>query len=1256
MRVLQFLAVAFLVASMMLPKQTGAQPPQKMSYQAVIRNSSGQLVANKTIGMRISILQGSADGIAVYIETFNPATNANGLVSIEIGAGTTTNDFSKVDWSNGPFFIKTETDLAGNTNYSITGVSQLLSVPFAFYAKTAEQISGKLTETDPVFNSWDKSSGIKIRENQIQDLKHFTNTDEADPKYIADSSFIKTGVRSWNNSLAKTINTKDTAYWGRPETDPVFSAWDKSSGIRIAESQITGLDHFTNADETDPKFVADSSFLKTGVRSWNNSFAKTIVGDDTTRWGRAETDPVFSVWDKSSGIRITESQITDLDHFTNADETDPKYIADSLFLKNGVRSWNNSFARTIVDDDTIRWGRAETDPRYIADSSFIKTGVSSWNNSLAKTIAAKDTAYWGRSETDPKYTADSSLIKTGIRSWNSSLAKTIDSDDTTRWGRMEMDPFFSAWNRSSGINITESQITNLRHFTNSDETDPKYIADSSYIKSGVRSWNGSLAKTIDSGDTTWWGRAEIDPFFTAWNKSSGINITESQITDLHHFTNSDETDPKFAADSSFIKSGVRGWNSSLAKTIDSGDTTWWGRAEIDPFFTAWNKSSGINITESQITDLRHFTNSDETDPKFTADSSLIKSVVRSWNGSLAKTIDSGDTTWWGRAEIDPFFSAWNRSSGINITESQITDLRHFTNSDESDPKFASDSSFIKLGVRDWNSSLAKTIDPGDTTWWGRAEIDPFFSAWNRSSGIYITENQITDLRHFTNSDETDQIYATDSSFIKSGVRDWNSSLAKTIDDADTTYWGRAETDPVFSAWDKSTGITITESQITNLDHFTNSDETDQIYAADSSFIKSGIRDWNSSLAKTIDVTDTTYWGNKNYSSLTNAPNIANSTLDKSIILNTGGSLSMGDAANTYLRLNQSTGNIGIGNNVTSPRAELEIGGTDGLIATGIINQGIARALGAGLRFHWYPRKGAFRVGNAETTWWDDDGSANPKMSLYSIAMGYQPRASAVASTAIGAYNQATGDYSLSLGSYSQATQSHAVAIGTQAYATGIYSIALGSGANTNGKDGSMVVGDDAYFQTAYSSADNQLTMRFIGGYRLWSSYPDSTAGVYMRHGQNGWSNYCDRNKKTNFKTLDYEEILKKIEEKVPITEWSYIGTDPTDRYFGPMAQDFYAAFKLGGTDSLGINTISIDGVNMAAIHGLIDRTNLLKAAVEELQLEKQKVIKMEALLNEQNEWIKEMKNQFDVLKNEVSKYAVKNKEPLTEPQANNLTH
>jgi uncharacterized protein (TIGR02145 family) len=141
-----------ILAALLMTASVYAQSPEKMSYQAVIRSSSEELVSDQLVGMQISILQGSAGGTAVYVETQAPTTNANGLVSIEIGAGAVVSgDFSVINWENGPYFIKTETDLTGGTAYTISGTSQLLSVPYALHAKTAEAVTGTITETDPVF-------------------------------------------------------------------------------------------------------------------------------------------------------------------------------------------------------------------------------------------------------------------------------------------------------------------------------------------------------------------------------------------------------------------------------------------------------------------------------------------------------------------------------------------------------------------------------------------------------------------------------------------------------------------------------------------------------------------------------------------------------------------------------------------------------------------------------------------------------------------------------------------------------------------------------------------------------------------------------------------------------------------------------------------------------------------------------------------------------------------------------------------------
>jgi len=130
------------------------QSPEKMTYQAVVRDAGNQLLVNQEIGMRLSILQGTPDGTVSYTESLTSTSNANGLISVEIGGQT---GFESIDWSDGPYFLKTETDPTGGTNYTISGTTQLLSVPYAFHASSADRLTEAVAETDPVYSAWSKT-------------------------------------------------------------------------------------------------------------------------------------------------------------------------------------------------------------------------------------------------------------------------------------------------------------------------------------------------------------------------------------------------------------------------------------------------------------------------------------------------------------------------------------------------------------------------------------------------------------------------------------------------------------------------------------------------------------------------------------------------------------------------------------------------------------------------------------------------------------------------------------------------------------------------------------------------------------------------------------------------------------------------------------------------------------------------------------------------------------------------------------------
>ena len=240
---------AFLVA-VLLTASVFAQSPEKMSYQAVIRNSSDVLVTNTQIGMEINIRQGSVSGTVVYTETQTPTTNANGLVSIEIGGGT---GFNAIDWSAGPYFIETKTAVVPPlTTYTITGTSQLLSVPYALHAKTAESITGTITETDPTYTS---SQAANITATDITNLSNLSgvNTGDQDLSSLA----TKTALGDSTAQVRSEIPDVSGFLTSYTETDPVFSAWDKDYADLINTP--------APADGSETKVTAGTNVTVTGA-------------------------------------------------------------------------------------------------------------------------------------------------------------------------------------------------------------------------------------------------------------------------------------------------------------------------------------------------------------------------------------------------------------------------------------------------------------------------------------------------------------------------------------------------------------------------------------------------------------------------------------------------------------------------------------------------------------------------------------------------------------------------------------------------------------------------------------------------------------------------------------------------------------------------------------------------------------------------------------------------------------------------------
>lgn len=287
--------------------QISAQTPQKMSYQAVIRDANGQLMKNRNIGMQVSVLQGSENGTAVFAERFFPSTNENGLVTVEIGGGLSVNgSFAAIDWKTGPFFIKTETDINGGANYTLSATSQLLSVPYALLAKNVENVPSlkmdDLTDVDATniqagqLLKWDGTnwkpandattggpgttytpgSGISIDVNNvISNTGDLSNTNEIQQLELAGNQLKLTG--------ANTVSL------------PTVTTYTAGPGISLANNTITNTGDNDNDPDNEIQQISLSGSVLTLSQNGGSVTLPSINGGGDN-WGtqHVETNPALS--------------------------------------------------------------------------------------------------------------------------------------------------------------------------------------------------------------------------------------------------------------------------------------------------------------------------------------------------------------------------------------------------------------------------------------------------------------------------------------------------------------------------------------------------------------------------------------------------------------------------------------------------------------------------------------------------------------------------------------------------------------------------------------------------------------------------------------------------------------------------------------------------------------------------------------------------------------------------------------------------
>ncbi len=843
-----------LIFAILISLSVFAQNNYGFKYQAIVRDANGNVNANANVNLEISIVQGKTDGDIVFFENHNITSNSLGLVNLTIGSENPEN-FSLIDWANGPYFIKISID---GIEF---GSSQFMSVPYALHANTVKTYQ----EQDPLFSASPLSS---ITQSNIDEWNH------------------KSGVGH--------------------EADPLFS---ESTAAGITQSDIENWNHkLDDYTENDPEFKNHA------VYAINNAMIR--LWDSAYLWGNH----------KQAG------------YLKSFEESDPSFKIHPAF--------------DITAEDITKWK---------ANFLWYTTNAYGYlkENSPAGGITASDTAKWNRSSNFE-----------------------------------ESDPNFNAWNKSTGVSITESQISDLKTYVQT-EMDPVYGA--------------SIAKGITASDTTRWNNklgnyTETDPAFSGWNKSTGISITENQISDLKTYVQT-ESDPIFNASAAkgITSTNINNWNNKLnasdkpgldaAYDIQSTITADNGALKVagnDGIISTGNINSGNNLSVSNAgTRMIWYPKKAAFRAGYVSGSNWNDSYIGLYSiafGYNSKASNSYSSAFgYGTLASGLYSTAMGGSTIASGTYS--TALGSLTNA-----KAYASTAIGQYNVGLGNSTSWVETDPILEVGIGRfssSRINAMTILKNGNTGIGVDDPdaklEINGQIKITGGSPTaGKVLTTDAN----GLASWQETQ---INDATTSQKGILEI--------------ATQTEVDA--------GSSNLLAVTPSTLNSVVSDLESSMGSTLDQA-----------------------------YDHGGS--------------------GVGRIITADNGAVLINGNDGIISTG--NYGSGKSLsnsGAGTRMVWFPKKAAFRAGTVTSTQWYETSMGNYSTAFgyntkaindAASAFGYETSALGKSSTAMGNSTTASGNFSTSMGRLATASNVAATAMGYSTQASGENSTAMGESTTASGEN------------------------------------------------------------------------------------------------------------------------------------------------------------------------------------------------------------
>lgn len=1234
--------ILFTIAGLLLTAFLFSQVPQAINYQAVVRTQAGEVIANTSVGLKIEIVAGDQNQV-LYTETHEVTTNAFGLINIQIGTGNTTDNFNAIDWNIADCKVHVSYDENNSGSYALVGISPLASVPYALVAedtRNKQQISidgnqitltdgGSITlpednvddaDADPTNeiqtitltgNTLTLSDGgsVELPGGFSGDYNDLTNTPElatvattGDYADLANKPTLAGDVSGniETNTVEKiqgrTITANNPADGQVLKWSEADQAWQLADDQLGAPGSTDGVVNSVNITGTDTKTLTlnRSNSLGSLVASFNDQKDDADANPTNEIQDLNLTGNILTITNNGAATEIDLSVFMD-----NTDNQNISLVGNTLTLANGgtvdlTPYLDNSDAQTLsltgttltisggnnVNLSVLQDGTG-TDDQQLSLSGNTLTLENGGTVSLASYLDNTD-------DQNLVLTGDVLSIENGIGSVNlSNYLDDADADPANELQTLALS--------GTELTISGKNTIDLAGLNTDDQT---------------LGLTGNTLTLVDGGSV------DLTPFLddtdeqTLLLSGSSLSIANGNTVDLSGLGGGGSDDQTLSLTGTTL--AIEDGNSVNLASINTDAQT------LSLTGTTLAISGGNNVNLSAIQDG---TGTDDQ----TID-------VLSLSGTTLNISLEGD----GQATKALNLSALQDGTGTDdqqLTFSPATGLLDIENGNSVDLSgykqdlslsgttlsLTGDVSSVNLSVlQDGTGTDDQTIDilslSGTTlniSLEGDGQATKTLDLSTLQDGIGTDDQQLSLSGNTLSLENGGSISLA--AYVNTDAQDLTLSGSTLSLTGDATS---VDLSSLQGAFGTSSNVTSNSSGAYATDDFVFGSPSLN-YSNVSTQAERFFFD-NSKSAFRAGKDNSTAWDEANIGEYSFAGGF--------------GSKASGSGSTAFGRGTSAGGTNSFAVGYTSNASG------DQAFASGyssIASGDYATSMGLSTE-----ASGMYSMAVGRSS----QASAN-----YAFAVGYTAVASAEGAVAIGNWNDATGAGSLAMGYSTESNGSNSVSIGYMSNSNGNFSMALGNnntisisetnsfafgnnieidagshtiaiGNNIRGYyNGQVIMADNSTTTKFWRGIDNSFAARFNGGYYLYSNTAEST-GVYMNSGDNSWSSISDSTKKENFKPVDGEMFLDKI-SNFNLTSWNYKGQDKTKfRHYGPMAQDFYAAFGNDGIGTVGCDTLlataDFMGVNFIAIQALEKRTRELKETQAQLQAKIEEVNALKAKIDE----------------------------------------